>query len=251
MRDYLAWRLAFGVPTPSTNTVVQPEYDDMRPPGVTNHIGRMMIEDMAVTSDADFARLIEAIDASLDETIDRVMTAKPDHLILGISALSVWGGTPASVEALKKRMAGRAGGGIGVTVPAEAVIAGLRAYGVKQRVAVVEPYYPVIEGPLRGFLGAHGYEVVRFNHMKGTQPTQFSVLRAQDLIAALRAVDGDDIEAIVQFGANLPMARIADEAERWLDKPVISVNVATYWHALRSNGINDHRPGFTGLFSQH
>ena len=31
MRDYLAWRLAFGVTTPSTNTVVQPEYDDMRP----------------------------------------------------------------------------------------------------------------------------------------------------------------------------------------------------------------------------
>ena len=36
MRDYLAWRLAFGVTTPSTNTVVQPEYDDMRPAGVTN-----------------------------------------------------------------------------------------------------------------------------------------------------------------------------------------------------------------------
>ena len=25
MRDYLAWRLAFGITTPSTNTVVQPE----------------------------------------------------------------------------------------------------------------------------------------------------------------------------------------------------------------------------------
>ena len=41
MRDYLAWRLAFGVTTPSTNTVVQPEYDDMRPAGVTNHLARM------------------------------------------------------------------------------------------------------------------------------------------------------------------------------------------------------------------
>ena len=30
MRDYLAWRMAFGVTTPSTNTVVQPEYDDMQ-----------------------------------------------------------------------------------------------------------------------------------------------------------------------------------------------------------------------------
>ena len=48
MRDYLAWRLAFGVTTPSTNTVVQPEYDDKRPRGVTNHLGRMMISDTPV-----------------------------------------------------------------------------------------------------------------------------------------------------------------------------------------------------------
>ena len=55
---------------------------------------------------------------------------------------------------------------------------------------------------------------------------------------------------IVQFGGNLPMARLADEAERWLDKPVISINVATYWHALRSNGVNDKLYGFTSLFSK-
>lgn len=251
MRDYLAWRMAFGVPTPSTNTVVQPEFDDMRPPGVTNHVARMMIDDMPVRSDADFEKLIAAIDESLDPAIDRVMTARPDHIVLGISALSVWGGSQASVEALKERMRRRAGPGVDVTVPADAVVAALRAHGIERRVAIVEPYWPVIEPHLGGFLGEHGYEVVRFNHMRGGQPTRYSVLTAQDLIAALRAVDGDDIEAIVQFGANLPMARLADEAERWLNKPVISVNVATYWHALRQNGIADRRYGFTRLFSEH
>ena len=70
------------------------------------------------------------------------------------------------------------------------------------------------------------------------------------MIQGMRAIDGADIEAIVQFGANLPMARLADEAERWLDKPVISVNVATYWHALRMNGITDKRYGFTQLMSR-
>lgn len=70
------------------------------------------------------------------------------------------------------------------------------------------------------------------------------------MIRAMRSIDGDDIEAIVQFGANLPMGRLADEAERWLDKPVISVNVATYWHALRMNGITDRIRGFTRLLSE-
>ena len=30
-----------------------------------------------------------------------------------------------------------------------------------------------------------------------------------------------------------------DEAERWLDKPVIAINAAVWWMALRDNGIED------------
>ena len=92
MGDGLAWRKKFGFVTPSTNTIVQPEYDDMRPLGVTNHIGRMHIPDDPVTTDADFEELIRRIDVALEEAVDRVMTSKPDHMILGISAESIWGG---------------------------------------------------------------------------------------------------------------------------------------------------------------
>jgi maleate cis-trans isomerase len=37
MTDVLGWRRKFGVIGPSTNTVVQPDFDGTRPPGVTNH----------------------------------------------------------------------------------------------------------------------------------------------------------------------------------------------------------------------
>ena len=74
-------------------------------------------------------------------------------------------------------------------------------------------------------LGAHGYEIVRFCHMRGKSPASYSVLTAQDMIKAIKSIDGPDIEAIVAFGANLPFARLADEAERWLDKPVLQINV--------------------------
>src|SRR5262249_33660200 len=104
MRDYLAWRMAFGITTPSTNTVVQPEYDDMRPEGVTNHIARMVIDDNPVRTDADFEKQLEDIDTALEGAVDRVMDAKPNAFILGISALSVWGGTVAWGEELKRRV---------------------------------------------------------------------------------------------------------------------------------------------------
>ena len=54
---------------------------------------------------------------------------------------------------------------------------------------------------------------------------------------------GDDIDAIIQFGANLAFAYVGAEAERWLRKPVIPVMTATYWHALRTSGIEDKVAG--------
>ena len=52
---------------------------------------------------------------------------------------------------------------------------------------------------------------------------------------------------IIQAGTNLAFAKVAAMAEFWLEKPVIAINTATYWHALRTMGINDKIPGFGRL----
>ena len=43
----------------------------------------------------------------------------------------------------------------------------------------------------------------------------------------------------------------AAAAELWLGKPVIAINTATYWHALRANGIRDQMAGFGRLLEEH
>jgi len=59
--------------------------------------------------------------------------------------------------------------------------------------------------------------------------------------------NGKDIDAIVQVGTNLSMVRLAAAAELWLGKPVIAINTATYWHALRNNRITDRIQGLGRL----
>ncbi|BBK40944.1 igiC [Allostella vacuolata] len=249
MGDTLAWRAKFGVVTPSTNTVVQPEYDDLRPAGVTNHIGRMHITDQAVDSDADFERMMAGIDQALEDAIERVMTCRPDHLILGISAESIWGGGLAASRAVAERVRSRFGD-IGLTQAAQALPAALEALGVRRRISLITPYFPVADPHIRGFVQELGLEPVRLCHLSCRSPVLIAHTTEDQLRAALREVDGPEVEAIVQFGANLPMARLAAEAERWLGKPVIAVNVATYWHALRSFGIADRKPGFGRLMGE-
>ncbi|MFI4987589.1 MAG: hypothetical protein ACHQF3_09115 [Alphaproteobacteria bacterium] len=248
MVDQLGWRRKFGVIAPSTNTVVQPEYDDMRPPGVTNHIARMHIPDDPVKSDAELAELVRRID-TLEEALDRVMTCKPDHVILGVSAESFWGGGLEPSRRIAARVKARAGG-ISLTQAAEAIPAALKAYGVKERLAVVTPYRPSAEPYIREYVEAIGYRLVAARHLCCESPTLIAHVSEAELRAALSAVDGAEVEALVQFGTNLPALRLAAEAERWLGKPVIAINAATYWHALRKNGIADRKPGLGRLLAE-
>jgi maleate isomerase len=71
------------------------------------------------------------------------------------------------------------------------------------------------------------------------------------LRATLQALDSDRVDALVQVGTNLSMVRLADEAERWLHKPVIAINAATWWFALRDNGITDRIQGCGSLLREH
>ncbi len=249
MTDILGWRCVFGVVTPSTNTVVQPEYDDMRPPGVTNHLARMHIPNDPVESDADFNELIRRIDGALEGAVERIMTAQPDHLILGISAESIWGGGIEAARAIQARV-DRLTGGLPFTQAADALPAALDALGVRGPIGLVTPYFPVAETHLSAYLREIGCEVVASRHLSCRGPVAIGQTPLAVLREAILAVDTPEARAIVQFGANLPMGRLAARAEEWLGKPVIAINTATYWHALRSRGIADRREGFGRLLAE-
>jgi maleate isomerase len=59
------------------------------------------------------------------------------------------------------------------------------------------------------------------------------------VIEAVLELDGDGVDAIVQAGTNLSTLDIFPALEHQLGKPVIPINVATIWHALRACGIAD------------
>ena len=67
----------------------------------------------------------------------------------------------------------------------------------------------------------------------------------------MNEVNDPQVEAILQVGTNLAFANIAPMAEFWLDKPVLAINTATYWHALRMNGMQDRIQGFGSLLEDY
>ncbi|MBL8358974.1 MAG: hypothetical protein JNN18_00670 [Rubrivivax sp.] len=247
MADSLGWRKKFAVLVPSTNTSVQPEFDAMRPPGVTNHISRIRIPNIPLRDDADFQRLIELIAAAQDEAVDSVMSCEPDRLVLGISAETFWDGLKAS-RRLKQQLEEHTR--LPVSMGSEACDAAFAALGVK-RIAVVTPYQPVGDRNVVRFFEESGYEVKRIRGLRCESPVKIAHVGEAELRDALLELDGDDIDALVQVGTNLAMARLAGSAALWMRRPVIAINTAIYWHALRSSGIDDRIAGWGPLLERH
>jgi maleate isomerase len=248
MPDVVGYRAKFGVIVPSTNTVVEADYNRMAPHGVTFHTGRMYIARPALDSDEAFETLLRDIRASRAIAVRDVVTCKPDYIVMGMSAETFWGGAAGNARFIEEVRA--QAGGLGVSTGASACRAGLECLGCK-RLAVLSPYQPVADANVTRFFEESGFTVVRFTGLRCPSATAIADVAERELVPVLRKLDGDDVDAIVQVGTNLSMVRLADAAERWLGKPVLAINAVTLWHALRANGITDQFPGCGSLLREH
>ena len=247
MTDVLGWRRKFGVLGPSTNTIVQVDFDDMRPEGVTNHYSRILTPNSQAISNETFLAGTTKISDGVIDAVRSVMTCSPDYLVMGMSAVTFYDGIEGANQFQKKV---EDESGIKISVGSHATAAALEAYGSIKNIAFVSPYYPVANSEVKRFFEESGYNGVRDICLQCPSWTAIAEVpedNLRDLI--INKLNGDDIDAIVQVGTNLSMVRLAAEAERWLDKPIIAINTATYWHALRSNGIEDKIFGFGKLLS--
>jgi maleate isomerase len=249
MTDSLGYRRKFGVLAPSTNTSVQPEFDGMRPVGVTNHFSRITIPDSRVTDDKSFMVLMNNIRGALMPALDSLLSCHPDYIVMGMSAETFWDGLDGSLK-LQRRIEKRAK--TGVAMGSDACQAALRRYGKGiRRLGIVTPYMPVGDRQVHRFFTDCGFEVVNLKGLKCQSPVLIAHESRRTLRDAIIEVNQGKVDAIVQVGTNLAMAEVAAMAEFWLDKPVIAINTATYWYALRQNGIRDRMQGWGSLLAEH
>lgn len=249
MQDVLGWRKLFGILGPSTNTVVQPEFEDMRPAGVTNHYSRVFTPNAQAIDNESFMKATHVISEGVIDAIDSVMTCDPHYLVMGMSAVTFYGGLKGAAE-FEKQVTDRSGG-VGVSVGSTSTAEALRAYGNIKSIAFLSPYFPAANEQVRQYFTEAGFEVKGDIPLQRPSWTAIAQTPIETMFETLKQLDNPDVDALVQVGTNLPMAALAAMAEPIFGKPVIAINTATYWHALRSNGITDKIDGFGSLLQDH
>jgi len=253
--NYIGHRAKIGVIIPSTNTSV--EYDCQRviPRGVTWHFSRFMIEHADLSDDENFMKFLDMLRQTIGASIESLMTCKPDHVMMGMSAETFWGGIKGN-DGFVDRIQEAVGLDTGLTTGANAVISALEALGVpgnaNKNIAVLTPYQPIGDKNVRLFFEDSGYNV---KHVAGLRCENahdaIALVPDQQVMDVVREIDGDDIDCIIQVGTNLSTASTFPVIEKWLDKPVLPINIATAWHALRSCGIRDQYDHLGRLFEEH
>lgn len=247
MPDVLGYRARIGVVVPSTNTIVEPEFHQMAPGGVTVHTGRIYIEQPDMQDDAAQQRMFDQVNASLEQAILQVVSCRPDHLVIGMSGVAFEGGREAAL-AFSRRYEAMAG--LPITAATDALRRALQALGVR-RVATFSPYAPIMAEHVRWWLTESGFEWVRNARITGcTDALSIADVDEERIMRAMREADSPDVEALVQIGANLAMVRFVDAAERELGKPVLAINAVMFWDALRRVGIEDRLDGYGRLLRE-
>lgn len=245
--DAQGYRAIFGILGPSTNTIVQPDFDDMRPVGVTNHYSRIIVPDTQAISDETFMAGSLEISENTIDAVHGVLTCNPDYLVMGMSAVTFYGGADGG---RKWRETIEAESGLELCTGSESLIKAFGAYGNIRKIALLSPYYPAANREVTRFMADYDIEVVRDICFKRPSWTAIAQTPIEMMREALHRLMGEDIDALVQVGTNLSMTRLAAAAELYLDLPVLAINTATYWNALRSNGIHDKIQGFGRLLSE-
>lgn len=234
MTDTLGHRHIFGVLVPDMNTVVQPEFDRLRPDGVTNQTNR-------------YAPAPDVVSHNIVERAKELLACNVQSLIVGVTTDAA----PNGLKALAQRAADLEEAiGLPVTTGSFANFAALRVLEAR-KIAIVTPFSPELDANVRKGYEDQGFEVTDIQGLSCPTLQDIAQTPLPDIEDLFRRVDAQAADAIVQVGTALPVIGLIEELEQELDRPLVAVNATSYWHALRQAGLADGIEGYGTLLREH
>jgi maleate cis-trans isomerase len=228
----------FGVLIPSTNTIVEIEYNRLLPPTLQGHVGRFGKGDhtpFAPSRPDDIAYQAKLLGTAQVEMVCLIQTSA------SLSADEYDATTT-------RQMTG--GAGVPSLTSAQALGQAVRALGARQ-IALVSPYSQAVLGRARQYFESrYGVEVVAMEGFGTTDSYAIRTISADHATAAFTRVDRPEIEALIVPGGNFPTMRFIAAWEQQFQKPVVTTNQAALWAMMGVMKMATPLPGLGRLLAQ-
>jgi len=209
---------------PQQNSNMQPEYEQLRPNGISNQIYRFDISGQDRVSEA----MIEAIPQARGCWPDMVLCSNSVEMRLWSIDKQV-----AYRQALHDALPDTP-----IVTAGDACVAALRTLGAN-RLGLISPMSEEYSESARNFYRAHGFDVPETTWLQVKTSAKIIDVPLDAITAAFEKVNTDEVDTILHVGGALGVADMIDELEARTGKPVISSTTAGYWYALRMMAIDD------------
>jgi maleate isomerase len=226
----IGWRARLGFLVPPGNPTVEAEMIAMAPDGVSLHFHRMVAHGTPGSLSGQSERNRSMVE-NIDSGIELLAMVKPNVIVVAHTAASYHLGRRGEAELLNglEKATGRR-----VVTAFGSVVRALERLNIR-KVALGTPYSAEVTLQGKGHLEAHGFEVPKFDNLKGIENIYDTT--AEHAYALARSVDTEDAEAVFLSGTGMPTVTVLELLEQDLGKPVLSSASAMMWHALRLAGV--------------
>jgi arylmalonate decarboxylase len=236
------YRAKIGIILPSTNTVVEPEFNLMAPCGVSIHGNRILL-------------LGKATQESYNKMADETLRAASELATAEVDVIA-WACTSGSIVVPASKIEGMITENA-TDIPAistiNSVIKALEAVGAKT-IALGTPYVLFVNEAEVKFLENAGYKVAAWYGLElgVTQEERRGIGRVppESLFRLASYIDRPEVDTIFISCTNLASVEMISSIEEALGKRVITSNQCTFWNSLRTAGIMDKIEGFGSLLEE-
>ena len=137
-------------------------------------------------------------------------------------------------------------GDIPLVTGTEATIKALNMVGAR-RLAAISPMSDDHSRRVADFYEDLGFEVPYHAGLQVARSEDIIKIGIDEARDAFRRLDHDDVDTFLHVGGALGIAAGVAELEAEFDRPVVSINIASYWCALRTLGVNEPLVGYGKL----
>ena len=235
MTDRYGPRGVFAIVAPLQNANMQPEFELLRPDGISNQIYRFDISNHGSAPDA----VVSAIPGTLG--------CWPDLILCGNSVeMADW--SIEKQQMYRTRLEEKANG-VPVVTATDACQAALKRLDAR-RLSILSPMGDEQAQGAQRYYESLGYDVPYVTWL-GIKKSE-DIIKTTDtqIMEAFRRLDHEDVDTFLHLGGALPMVNLISVLEQSLGRSVVSANAASYWYALRSHGIEDRLNGYGRLLLQ-
>jgi len=235
----LGWRARLGLLVPAPNTVIEPEFASMVPPGVSTHAARMQIQ-----GDPGFLEVITKMAEGTEAAADQLSFCA-DVIAYACTAGSFANGSQWDVNLIHRieKVTGKP-----ATTTARSLVQAARALG-STNLVVATPYRVDVNDHMANYLQENGLKVLNIRGLGLYKAGDPAKVQSQALYALVKDAYLTGCDCILISCTDMPTVHLIGPIEKDFGVPVITSNQATFWHLLRLAGIRGSLPEFGRLMS--